>query len=195
LGRTRRKPLYASICSEKSIKWQDLDKTSQVVQNPATGAAAFGRAQGREMTKVLVLNGPNLNLLGTREPDRYGAETLQTVVQRLVQQAKAAGVELEAFQSNAEHELIERIHQAGRQGIAYIIINPAALTHTSIALRDALLGIAIPFIEVHISNVHAREPFRRHSYLSDIAAGVISGLGPLGYELALYAALRHAKRD
>lgn len=147
------------------------------------------------MIKVLVLNGPNLNLLGTREPDRYGTETLQTVLQRLAQQATAAGVELEAFQSNAEHELIERIHQAGQQGIAYIIINPAALTHTSIALRDALLGIAIPFIEVHISNVHAREPFRHHSYLSDIAAGVISGLGLQGYELALCAALRHAKRD
>lgn len=146
------------------------------------------------MIKVLVLNGPNLNLLGTREPERYGTETLQTLLQRLTQQAKAAGVELEAFQSNAEHELIERIHQAGRQGIAYIIINPAALTHTSIALRDALLGVGIPFIEVHITNVHAREAFRRHSYLSDIAAGVISGLGPLGYELALYAALRHAKQ-
>ena len=147
------------------------------------------------MTKVLVLNGPNLNLLGAREPDRYGTETLDTLLQRLTEQAKAAGTTLEAFQSNAEHELIERIHRAGQQGIAYIIINPGALTHTSIALRDALLGVAIPFIEVHITNVHAREPFRRQSYLSDIAAGVISGLGPLGYDLALYAALRNAKRD
>lgn len=147
------------------------------------------------MTKVLVLNGPNLNLLGTREPDRYGTETLDTLLHRLTEQAKAAGTMLEAFQSNAEHELIERIHRAGQQGVAYIIINPGALTHTSIALRDALLGVAIPFIEVHITNVHAREPFRRHSYLSDIAAGVISGLGPLGYDLALYAALRKAKRD
>lgn len=147
------------------------------------------------MTKVLVLNGPNLNLLGAREPGRYGTETLQTVLQRLTEQAKAAGTGLEAFQSNAEHELIEHIHQAGQRGIAYIIINPGALTHTSIALRDALLGVGIPFIEVHITNVHAREPFRRHSYLSDIAAGVISGLGPLGYELALCAALRNAKRN
>lgn len=146
------------------------------------------------MTKVLVLNGPNLNLLGAREPDRYGSETLQAVLQRLTTQAQAAGIELEAFQSNAEHELIECIHKAGRQGIAYIIINPGALTHTSIALRDALLGVAIPFIEVHITNVHAREPFRRHSYLSDIAAGVISGLGTVGYELALCAALRCTKR-
>ena len=147
------------------------------------------------MTKVLVLNGPNLNLLGAREPDRYGPETLQAVLQRLTEQAKAAGIGLEAFQSNAEHELIERIHRAAQQGIAYIIINPGALTHTSIALRDALLGVGIPFIEVHITNVHAREPFRRHSYLSDIAAGVISGLGTLGYELALCAALRNARRD
>lgn len=147
------------------------------------------------MTKVLALNGPNLNLLGAREPDRYGTETLQTVLQRLKAQANAAGIELEAFQSNAEHELIERIHRAAQQGIAYIIINPGALTHTSIALRDALLGVGIPFIEVHITNVYAREPFRRHSYLSDIAAGVISGLGPLGYELALCAVLRNAKRD
>lgn len=147
------------------------------------------------MTKILVLNGPNLNLLGTREPGRYGTETLQTIVQRLMDQAKAAAIRLEVFQSNAEHELIERIHRAAQQGVAYIIINPGALTHTSIALRDALLGVEIPFIEIHITNVHARESFRRHSYLSDIAAGVISGLGPLGYELALYAALRNAKRS
>lgn len=146
------------------------------------------------MIKVLVLNGPNLNLLGTREPLRYGTKTLQTLMQDLEQQAKAAGTELEAFQSNAEHELIERIHKAGEQSINHIIINPGALTHTSIALRDALLGVAIPFIEVHITNVQAREAFRRHSYLSDIAAGVISGLGPLGYELALYAVLRHVKQ-
>ena len=140
------------------------------------------------MARILVLNGPNLNLLGSREPGHYGTETLATLEQTL---RTAAGEHtLDFFQSNAEHELIDRIHQAGADGVAFILINPAALTHTSVALRDALLAVAIPFIEVHLSNVFAREAFRHHSYLSDVAVGVISGLGTHGYELALAAALR-----
>lgn len=140
------------------------------------------------MARILVLNGPNLNLLGSREPGIYGQDTLAAIEQRLA--AQAAGHEIAFFQSNAEHALIERIHQAGADGVAFILINPAALTHTSVALRDALLGVEIPFIEVHLSNVFAREPFRHHSYLSDVAVGVISGLGAHGYELAMAAALR-----
>lgn len=142
------------------------------------------------MAKLLVLNGPNLNLLGTREPGHYGTDTLNSIDQRLTHQAEAAGHSLESFQSNAEHELVSRVHRAREENIAGIIINPAAFTHTSIALRDALAGVDIPFIEVHLSNVHAREAFRRHSYFSDIASGVISGLGPQGYELALAAMIR-----
>ena len=139
------------------------------------------------MARILVLNGPNLNLLGSREPDHYGHDSLASIQTRLSEQAAAH--EIDFFQSNAEAELIERIHSAGKDGVDFILINPAALTHTSIALRDALLGVAIPFIEVHLSNVFARESFRHHSYLSDVAVGVISGLGAQGYELALAAAL------
>jgi 3-dehydroquinate dehydratase-2 len=142
------------------------------------------------MAKILVLNGPNLNLLGIREPGHYGSDDLSTINARLLEQAKAAGHELESLQSNAEHELVDRIHQAREQGVAWIIINPAAFTHTSVAIRDALAGVAIPFIEIHLSNVHAREEFRQHSFFSDIASGVISGLGAQGYELALVAVLR-----
>lgn len=141
------------------------------------------------MAKLLLLNGPNLNLLGTREPQLYGGDTLDTVVQRLQAQAATLGHAVAALQSNAEHSLIERIHLARTDGTAYIIINPGAYTHTSIALRDALLAVNIPFIEIHISNVHAREEFRRHSYFSDVAAGVIVGFGTLGYDLALTAAM------
>jgi len=140
------------------------------------------------MARILVLNGPNLNLLGSREPGIYGRDTLQSIGERL--SALATGHQIDFFQSNAEHQLVERIHQAGADGVDFILINPAALTHTSVALRDALLGVEIPFIEVHLSNVFAREPFRHHSYLSDVAVGVISGLGTHGYELALAAALR-----
>ncbi len=138
--------------------------------------------------EILLLNGPNLNMLGKREPETYGYQTLQDIVDKLAGQASAAGATLHHFQSNAEHELINRIHDA-MGNIDAIIINPAAFTHTSVALRDALLSVNIPFIEVHLSNVHAREPFRHHSYLSDVAAGVILGLGAIGYELALTAAL------
>ena len=142
------------------------------------------------MAKILVLNGPNLNLLGTREPELYGHETLDSILARLQSLAQAQGVGFSALQSNAEHELIERIHAARTDGTSAILINPGAFGHTSIALRDALTGAGLPFVEVHLSNVYAREPFRHHSYLSDRAAGVIVGLGPLGYELGLSALLR-----
>jgi len=146
------------------------------------------------MKKILVLHGPNLNLLGTREPTHYGTDTLPDIDSRLETLAKKAGVMLEHFQSNAESELIERIHEARTSGVAFILINPAAFTHTSVALRDALAAVAIPFIEVHLSNVFAREPFRHHSYFSDLAVGVISGLGAKGYELALEFALDQFKK-
>ncbi|WP_456446359.1 type II 3-dehydroquinate dehydratase [Thiolapillus sp.] len=142
------------------------------------------------MFRILVLNGPNLNLLGTREPGHYGSDTLADVEKRLQEQAATQGAKVDFFQSNAEFELVDRIHQAGRDAEDFILINPAAFTHTSVALRDALLGVNIPFIEVHLSNVFARESFRHHSYFSDVAVGVISGLGAHGYELALQAALR-----
>ena len=142
------------------------------------------------MPKILVLPGPNLNLLGQRETHHYGHDTLQAIDQRLVDAGRRAGAAVVTFQSNAEGPLIERVHAAKTDETAFIIINPAAFTHTSVALRDALAGVAIPFIEVHLSNVHAREPFRQHSYFSDIAVGVIAGLGAFGYELALQAALR-----
>lgn len=140
------------------------------------------------MATILVLHGPNLNLLGKREPGIYGASTLDGINRRLTDLCLEAGHHLQALQSNAEYELIDRIHDAASEDVNFIIINPAAFTHTSIALRDALLAVAIPFIEVHLSNVHAREEFRQFSYFSDVAEGVISGLGPIGYELALSAA-------
>ncbi len=139
--------------------------------------------------KILVLHGPNLNLLGSREPEHYGNQTLADIDAALKEQGQAAGVVVACFQSNAEHALIERIHAARDEHIDFIIINPAAFTHTSIALRDALAAVHIPFIEVHLSNVHAREPFRHRSYLSDLAVGVISGLGASGYLFALGYAL------
>jgi 3-dehydroquinate dehydratase-2 len=141
------------------------------------------------MATILVLHGPNLNLLGSREPEIYGRDTLADINQRLQSTCLAQGHHFQCLQSNAEYELIERIHDARREGVNFILINPAAFTHTSVALRDALLASEIPFIEVHLSNVHAREPFRHKSYFSDVARGVICGLGPLGYELALTAAL------
>ncbi|MDE1248478.1 type II 3-dehydroquinate dehydratase [Vibrio aestuarianus] len=140
-------------------------------------------------SRILVLNGPNLNLLGLREPAHYGSNTLTQIVETLREQAQKADIELEHLQSNREYELIEAIHNAYGK-VDFIIINPAAFTHTSVALRDALLGVAIPFIEVHLSNVHAREAFRHHSYLSDKAQGVICGLGAQGYEFALSAAIK-----
>lgn len=141
------------------------------------------------MARILVLHGPNLNLLGVREPSVYGHETLADINATLAARAQAAGHDLSWFQSNAEHELIARIHQARDEGTAWILINPAAFTHTSVALRDALAGVAIPFIEIHLSNPHAREPFRHHSYMSDLATGVICGFGGDSYRLALEAVL------
>lgn len=141
------------------------------------------------MTKILVLHGPNLNLLGTREPDIYGADTLDTINARLLTTAAVAGIRLETFQSNHEGQLVDRVQAAGNDGTSFILINPGAFTHSSIALRDALLGVGIPFVEIHLSNVHAREAFRRHSYFSDVAVGVICGLGAQGYALALEFAI------
>jgi 3-dehydroquinate dehydratase-2 len=146
------------------------------------------------MARVLLLNGPNLNLLGAREPAIYGSATLQDIETKLKTQCQGLGHELIAAQSNAEHELIAQIHAVKRDGIGFVIINPGAFTHTSIALRDAFLSVGVPFIEIHLSNVFARETFRHHSYLSDIAVGCIYGLGPIGYELALQAAIARLSR-
>jgi 3-dehydroquinate dehydratase II len=143
--------------------------------------------------KILLVNGPNLNLLGTREPSTYGSTTLADVEAACRSEAEALGHELLAFQSNHEGALIDRLHAARDEEVAFVVINPGAFTHTSVALRDALAGVAIPFIEVHVSNVHKREPFRHHSYLSDIAEGVIVGLGPQGYALAVRAASQRLK--
>ena len=149
---------------------------------------------GEGVQRILVLHGPNLNLLGTREPGIYGAITLGEIERRLTDLAQAAGVELASFQSNHEGALVDRIQQAGRDGTQFIIINPAAYTHTSVAMRDALAAVKIPFVEVHLSNVHAREAFRHHSYFTDLAVGMICGLGAHGYELALQYALRYQRR-
>lgn len=142
------------------------------------------------MAKLLLLHGPNLNLLGTREPDKYGTVTLAQINQRAMDQVQAAGHSLEILQSNSESELVERIHLASRDEVVFIVINPAAYTHTSVAIPDALTGTNIPFIEIHLSNIHRREPFRHHSYFSAVAVGTIVGLGAIGYELALEAAMQ-----
>lgn len=147
------------------------------------------------MASILLINGPNLNLLGTREPGVYGTDDLGAIETRLEGQAAALGHRLAAFQSNAEHALVDRVQAAARDGVDFILLNPGALTHTSIALRDALLAVSIPFIEIHLSNVFARERFRHHSYFSDIAAGCLFGLGAYGYELALQAADRQLAKS
>ena len=152
------------------------------------------QALSTTVQKVLILNGPNLDRLGSREPDHYGSESLQAIVDRLQAKADESGVAMDHFQTNAEHRLIDRIHAAADDGVGFIVINPAAWTHTSIALRDALAASAIPFIEIHLSNIHQREPFRRHSYFSDLAVGVVCGLGAQGYELALSAAIRYLEQ-
>ena len=156
---------------------------------PKSPGRKSGRSEGGATRHVLVMHGPNLNLLGTREPSHYGVERLRDINARLKAAAGAAGVRITFHQSNAESELIERIQRAPADAVDFIIINPAAFTHTSVALRDALAAVAIPFVEVHLSNVYAREPFRHHSYFSDIARGVISGLGAYGYEAALAFAI------
>ncbi len=147
------------------------------------------------MARILVLNGPNLNMLGLREPEVYGTTTLKEIDEKILLMAEAAGHKLETFQSNAEHELIDRIHLAKTNKIDFIIINPGAFTHTSIAIRDAFLSVSIPFIEVHLSNIYAREEFRKHSYLSDIAVAVVSGMGAFGYEVALQAVEQLIKKS
>lgn len=162
-------------------------------QKRASAKSAGNVRRLRADVSVLVLHGPNLNLLGTREPAVYGHDTLADINARLEVQARAAGVRLLTFQSNHEGALVDRVQAARKESVRYILINPAAFTHTSVALRDALAGVAIPYIEIHLSNVHAREPFRHHSYFSDKAAGTIVGLGPLGYELGLQFALRQLK--
>jgi 3-dehydroquinate dehydratase-2 len=147
------------------------------------------------VAKILVLHGPNLNLLGTREPDIYGRATLAEIDAALVAAGAGAGHEVQTLQSNAEHELIDRVQRTRTDGTAFILVNPGAFTHTSIALRDAFAAAGVPFIEVHLSNIHAREPFRRLSYLSDIAVGVVCGLGPAGYSLALTAAMQRLQQN
>jgi 3-dehydroquinate dehydratase-2 len=166
-------------------------------KTPAAEAVADASADASSKSPekaILVLHGPNLNLLGVREPDHYGDQTLADIDAALIEQGAAIGISVTCFQSNAEHLLVERVHAARLDNTAFIIINPAAFTHTSVALRDALAAVAIPFIEVHLSNVHAREAFRQHSYFSDKAVGVISGLGASGYLFALGYAL-HALED
>ena len=159
-------------------------------RKPAVRKLATAPSAKTSKTKsVLVLHGPNLNLLGTREPAIYGHDTLPQVDARLKAQGKAAGVAVTSFQSNHEGALVDRVHAARTEGVGFVVINPGALTHTSVALRDALAGVDIPFIEVHLTNVHAREPFRHHSYFSDKAVGTIVGLGPRGYEFALAHAI------
>ncbi len=147
-----------------------------------------------KITSILIVQGPNLNLLGTREPEVYGKTTLEDIHAKLLAQAKTHSINLLTFQSNHEGELIDRIQKAKQEGIEFIIINPGGFTHTSVALRDALSGVAIPFIEVHLSNIHQREEFRKHSYLSDVAVGVVCGLGAIGYELALQAAIQRLQK-
>ncbi|MFN0313745.1 MAG: type II 3-dehydroquinate dehydratase [Burkholderiales bacterium] len=157
----------------------------------AGGRAVKGRSKAKGASKVLVLNGPNLNLLGTREPGLYGQVTLESIRTRLMALAQEARISLDFLQTNSETALIERIHLTQSDGTQFIIINPAAFTHTSVALRDALAAVKVPFIEVHLSNVFAREPFRHHSYFTDLAVGMVCGLGAKGYELALEYALSH----
>ncbi len=163
-----------------------LQKCCELAQNVQRTAAIFIN-KIRPMAKILVIHGPNLNLLGTREPDHYGSTTLSQIDDQLADTASQSGHSLGSVQSNAEHELVDAVQKANTDGTDFIIINPAAFTHTSVALRDAIAAVAIPFIEVHLSNVHAREEFRQHSFFSDLAMGVISGLGAIGYQLALQA--------
>jgi len=140
------------------------------------------------VSELLLINGPNLNLLGSREPRLYGMKSLAQIETELISDAERLGHRLQTYQSNHEGELVDRVHKARTDGVAYILLNPGAYTHTSVALRDALLAVSLPFIEIHLSNTYSREPFRKHSYFSDIARGVIVGLGPMGYRLALQAA-------
>jgi 3-dehydroquinate dehydratase-2 len=189
-------PRISAIWSENRQNWTKTEAFGRIAALVRANTPNSKNLSGMTMAKLLLLNGPNLNLLGTREPEVYGTTTLDQIVADLSERARRRGAELEAFQSNDEGALIDRIQQAAREGVDFILLNPAALTHTSIALRDALLGVAIPFIEIHLSNVFAREGFRHRSYLTDVAAGLIAGLGTIGYTLALEAALeRVATQD
>ena len=174
------------------VIWQKLDSIWRICENPRIFIIGM---QIIAMTHILVIHGPNLNLLGTREPDVYGAQTLAEIDQDLASMAAAKGLELQTFQSNHEGEIVDRIQQAAADAVQFIIINPAAYTHSSIAIRDAFLATQIPFIEVHLSNVHAREGFRRQSRLSDIASGVICGFGSNSYRLAFEAAAIHCQKS
>jgi 3-dehydroquinate dehydratase-2 len=167
---------------------------SNVKSKKTSSSTRHKNAETGRSARILVLHGPNLNLLGAREPDIYGHTTLADIHSMMEARAHADGVQIESFQSNSEGGLIDRVQSAGVEGIEFIIINPAGYTHTSVALRDALAAVAIPFIEVHLSNIHARESFRQHSYFSDIAVGTIAGLGAQGYALALEAALARIRK-
>jgi 3-dehydroquinate dehydratase-2 len=186
-------PLYIYL-QNRSISGKNWTSGTKPAQTSACRSPPAAFAIHTMAKNILLINGPNLNLLGTREPAVYGSGTLQSIEQRLAQQAAAAGISFAVFQSNSEADLVERIQLAGRDRVEFIIINPAAYTHTSVAMRDALAAVGIPFIELHLSNVHAREAFRRHSYFSDLAVGVITGLGAQGYELALAYAIQHESR-
>lgn len=183
--------------ARKTAKAGAKERPNKSSNQRASQHAAGGSdktATAGSVADILVLHGPNLNLLGTREPQIYGHETLASIHAAMESRAKAAGARLESFQSNHEGELIDRVQSARDHGVRFIIINPGGYTHTSVALRDAFTAVAIPFIEIHLSNVHAREDFRRHSFFSDIAVGVIAGLGAQGYQLALEAALTRLAR-
>jgi 3-dehydroquinate dehydratase-2 len=182
----------STIAANSQKKPKGIDTFPDLLHNQLNRAIT-GSASA--MATILVLHGPNLNLLGEREPEIYGSTTLIDINQQLEQSARERGHHLLSMQSNAEYELIERIHDARQEGVNYILINPAAFTHTSVALRDALAATAIPFIEIHLSNIHAREEFRKHSYFSDLAQGVICGLGPQGYQLGLQAALQNIEQS
>ena len=171
---------------------QKLDSISPICENPALSNLGL---EPLRMTNILVIHGPNLNLLGTREPEVYGGDTLESINQNLTAMAEQNGIKLQTFQSNTEGDIVSCIQQAGAKKVEFVIINPAAYTHTSVAIRDAFLATRIPFIEVHLSNVYAREEFRMHSYLSDIAVGVISGFGKTSYLLAFEAAIIHCKQS
>lgn len=176
---------FSAICRQRARICGKLAAMTQPTQHNLAG----------QPKDILVVHGPNLNMLGRREPQYYGADTLASIDARLIEQSRAAGLSCTTFQSNSEAALIERIHAAFTDGTGFVIINPAAYTHTSVALRDALAAVKLPFIEVHLSNVHAREPFRHHSYFSDLAVGVICGLGAAGYGYALQHAIDYLNRQ
>ena len=191
----KKPPDFVVKIDDLSTKSFNFDENATMATAKKSSTATSAPRRGANAPKVLLLNGPNLNLLGAREPDIYGSESLAEIERRLANIAKAAGAHLSCFQSNHEGYLIDRVQAAAKEKITAIIINPGALTHTSVGLRDALAAVRIPFIEVHLSNIHAREAFRRHSYFSDLAIGVICGLGNQGYDLALQALLHTNPRS